>query len=196
MFPKLSVPICITIVRIQVNHTWVLNRVLKEWNMLLMYKLRLSRKCPRQIVPQIAIVPKIDLEIDPKIYLKIVHKICPQNLPWNCPQKCPPKVSPILPVTICITIARIQVKHTWVLKEWNMSSMYLRVMTITQKRRRKPMLIAIPPRFERKKTFQNEAWKRKKRANFCWSFKVHIFWEGHKILRNLPLTFDCTVVKS
>ena len=21
--------------------------------------------------------------------------------------------------------------------------------------------------------------------------KVHIFWEGHKILRNLPLTFDC-----
>ena len=33
----------------------------------------------------------------------------------------------------------------------------------------------------------------------CWAFatgsfliiKVHIFWEGHKILRNLPLTFDC-----
>ena len=23
-----------------------------------------------------------------------------------------------------------------------------------------------------------------------WSIKVHIFWEGHKILRNLPLTFD------
>ena len=22
-------------------------------------------------------------------------------------------------------------------------------------------------------------------------YKVHIFWEGHKILRNLPLTFDC-----
>ena len=22
-------------------------------------------------------------------------------------------------------------------------------------------------------------------------FNVHIFWEGHKILRNLPLTFDC-----
>ena len=22
-------------------------------------------------------------------------------------------------------------------------------------------------------------------------FKVHIFWEGHKILRNLHLTFDC-----
>ena len=22
-------------------------------------------------------------------------------------------------------------------------------------------------------------------------FKVHIFWEGHKILRNLYLTFDC-----
>ena len=22
-------------------------------------------------------------------------------------------------------------------------------------------------------------------------FKVHIFWESHKILRNLPLTFDC-----
>ena len=22
------------------------------------------------------------------------------------------------------------------------------------------------------------------------SGKVHIFWEGHKILRNLPLTFD------
>ena len=21
--------------------------------------------------------------------------------------------------------------------------------------------------------------------------KVNIFWEGHKILRNLPLTFDC-----
>ena len=23
------------------------------------------------------------------------------------------------------------------------------------------------------------------------SGKVHIFWEGHKILRNLPFTFDC-----
>ena len=23
------------------------------------------------------------------------------------------------------------------------------------------------------------------------NFKVHIFWEGHKNLRNLPLTFDC-----
>ena len=23
------------------------------------------------------------------------------------------------------------------------------------------------------------------------SCKVHIFWEGHKILRSLPLTFDC-----
>ena len=22
-------------------------------------------------------------------------------------------------------------------------------------------------------------------------FKVHIFWEGHKILQNFPLTFDC-----
>ena len=27
-------------------------------------------------------------------------------------------------------------------------------------------------------------------------FKVHIIWEGHKILRNLPLTFDCSTVKS
>ena len=26
--------------------------------------------------------------------------------------------------------------------------------------------------------------------------KVKIFWEGHKILRNLHLTFDCTVVKN
>ena len=25
----------------------------------------------------------------------------------------------------------------------------------------------------------------------CLLDKVHIFWEGHKILRNLPLTFDC-----
>ena len=25
-------------------------------------------------------------------------------------------------------------------------------------------------------------------VHFC---KVHIFWEGHKILQNLPLTFDC-----
>ena len=25
----------------------------------------------------------------------------------------------------------------------------------------------------------------------CYLCKVHIFWEGHKILRNLPLTFDC-----
>ena len=25
----------------------------------------------------------------------------------------------------------------------------------------------------------------------CKIVKVHIFWEGHKILRNLPLTFDC-----
>ena len=26
------------------------------------------------------------------------------------------------------------------------------------------------------------------------SLKVHIFWEGHKILRNLPLTFDYSKV--
>ena len=26
---------------------------------------------------------------------------------------------------------------------------------------------------------------------FVLTFKVHIFWEGHKILRNLHLTFDC-----
>ena len=25
----------------------------------------------------------------------------------------------------------------------------------------------------------------------CFIFKVHIFWEGHKILRNLHLTFGC-----
>ena len=25
-----------------------------------------------------------------------------------------------------------------------------------------------------------------------FGIKVHIFWEGHKILRNLPLTFDCS----
>ena len=24
------------------------------------------------------------------------------------------------------------------------------------------------------------------------TLKVHIFWEGYKILRNLPLTFDCS----
>ena len=23
------------------------------------------------------------------------------------------------------------------------------------------------------------------------AYKVHIFWEGHKILQNLPFTFDC-----
>ena len=28
-------------------------------------------------------------------------------------------------------------------------------------------------------------------SGFFFFFKVHIFWEGHKILRNLPLTFDC-----
>ena len=28
--------------------------------------------------------------------------------------------------------------------------------------------------------------------NIHVSGKVHIFWEGHKILRNLPLTFDCS----
>ena len=33
-------------------------------------------------------------------------------------------------------------------------------------------------------------WKFKLLAGkFTWG-KVHIFWEGHKILRNLPLTFD------
>ena len=32
-----------------------------------------------------------------------------------------------------------------------------------------------------------------KKISCCWIswvIKVHIFWEGHKILRNLPLTFD------
>ena len=28
------------------------------------------------------------------------------------------------------------------------------------------------------------------RHYWAFSFKVHIFWEGHKILRNLHLTFD------
>ena len=28
--------------------------------------------------------------------------------------------------------------------------------------------------------------------SMIFSGKVHIFWEGHKILRNLPLTFDCS----
>ena len=44
-------------------------------------------------------------------------------------------------------------------------------------------------------TFMNKIlpnWRLWARA-WCWShdmfFKVHIFWEGHKILRNLPLTF-------
>ena len=33
------------------------------------------------------------------------------------------------------------------------------------------------------------------RVFLCPRFsKVHIFWEGHKILRNLPLTFDCMYV--
>ena len=27
-------------------------------------------------------------------------------------------------------------------------------------------------------------------CHYIFLFKVHIFWEGHKILRNLPLTFD------
>ena len=31
---------------------------------------------------------------------------------------------------------------------------------------------------------------RRKRLWILVPFKVHIFWEGHKILRNLPLTFD------
>ena len=26
---------------------------------------------------------------------------------------------------------------------------------------------------------------------FRFPFKVHIFWKDHKILRNIPLTFDC-----
>ena len=29
------------------------------------------------------------------------------------------------------------------------------------------------------------------RQLYIHSFKVHIFWEGHKNFRNLPLTFDC-----
>ena len=31
---------------------------------------------------------------------------------------------------------------------------------------------------------------------FCMKFKVHIFWEGHKILQNLHLTFVLLPVKS
>ena len=30
-----------------------------------------------------------------------------------------------------------------------------------------------------------------KALNITVQLKVHIFWEGHKILQNLPLTFDC-----
>ena len=38
----------------------------------------------------------------------------------------------------------------------------------------------------------------KMRFPSIWSAKVHIFWEGHKMLRNLPLILltVCTVVKS
>ena len=34
--------------------------------------------------------------------------------------------------------------------------------------------------------------KRWKKLAFFVKCKVHIFWEGHKILQNLPLTFDCS----
>ena len=37
--------------------------------------------------------------------------------------------------------------------------------------------------------FFNKLWQKLFLMIF-WIFKVHIFWEGHKILRNLPLTFD------
>ena len=33
-------------------------------------------------------------------------------------------------------------------------------------------------------------WK-KSNHHMAHTVKVHIFWEGHKILRNLPFTFDC-----
>ena len=38
--------------------------------------------------------------------------------------------------------------------------------------------------------------KKKSRIPIGCTFKVHIFWEGHKILQNLPLTSVCTVVKN
>ena len=33
--------------------------------------------------------------------------------------------------------------------------------------------------------------KKPPRSRYFFTIKSHIFWEGHKILRNLHLTFDC-----
>ena len=93
-----------------------------------------------------------------------------------------------------MTIARIQVKHTWVLKEWNMSSMYFRVMTITQKRRRKPMLIAIPPRFERK-NFSKWSMKKKRKKN-AQIFVDHLPYLTHSSNVHLSLTSKCSDIST
>ena len=39
--------------------------------------------------------------------------------------------------------------------------------------------------------FSKKATKHDKIFTIDLTFKVHIFWEGHKILQNLHLTFDC-----
>ena len=41
-----------------------------------------------------------------------------------------------------------------------------------------------------KATFKSLNYPSQKLPNLKWFYKVHIFWAGHKILRNLPLTFD------
>ena len=61
----------------------------------------------------------------------------------------------------------------------------------------------VPQVSEKKPNTLNYPWKKTKHLKITWTgylsgqsvplatVKVHTFWEGHKILRNFQLTFDC-----
>ena len=59
-----------------------------------------------------------------------------------------------------------------------------------------PLLFCISSKLTYKKCLAKKEERQEKRSKRRQLFlviflKVHIFWEGHKILQNLPLTFDC-----
>ena len=52
-------------------------------------------------------------------------------------------------------------------------------------------VILCDSRFPKLSSKTSERWLGYFRCKQATTLKVHIFWEGHKILRNLPLTFYC-----
>ena len=69
------------------------------------------------------------------------------------------------------------------------------IKNVTHKKLHRQKGQILPLKWQKNKTEQKQSWQMIKCTAI--SIKVHIFWEGHTILRNLHLTFVlCSAVKS